>query len=169
MSDPRPDGVAEYGSFLREQLAAEDSRKTSLEQRGLAVITTSGALVTLLFALAALSTKKEPTFELTGGAEMALGISLAFFVGAAICALVTNVPLPYHQVKPAQVEGRLDEDPVRSEHDALRDIAKTRATELKSARRMNGIKANLLLVAMALEVAAVVAVAVAVWAVLSPL
>ncbi|HEX8117309.1 MAG TPA: hypothetical protein VF521_08555, partial [Pyrinomonadaceae bacterium] len=49
-------GYAAYGDFIKDELEAQDKRKASFEQRGLAVITTSGALVTLLFALAALST-----------------------------------------------------------------------------------------------------------------
>src|SRR6266540_1704964 len=46
-------GYVAYGDFVKDELDAQDKRKSSFEQRGLAVITTSGALVTLLFALAA--------------------------------------------------------------------------------------------------------------------
>lgn len=52
-----PAGLVVYGEFIKDELEVQDKRKASFEQRGLAVITTSGVLVTLLFALAALSTK----------------------------------------------------------------------------------------------------------------
>ena len=51
-SDTR--GRAIYSDYIKEQLDAQEARKISLEQRGLAVITTSGVLVTLLFGLTAL-------------------------------------------------------------------------------------------------------------------
>src|SRR5204863_5652630 len=56
--------------YLNDQLARQDARKVSLEQRALAVITTSGALVTLLFGLAALSSKRAATFTLPGSASV---------------------------------------------------------------------------------------------------
>ena len=51
---PIDGGRSIYADFIKEQLDAQEARKVSLEQRGLAVITTSGALVTLLFGLTAL-------------------------------------------------------------------------------------------------------------------
>ena len=54
-----PKGRAVYGEYIKEQLNAQEARKNSLEQRGLAVITTSGALVTLLFGLTALTCRSE--------------------------------------------------------------------------------------------------------------
>ena len=52
--DTDPRGRAIYADYIKEQQEAQEARKVSLEQRGLAVITTSGALVTLLFGLTAL-------------------------------------------------------------------------------------------------------------------
>jgi hypothetical protein len=57
----QPAGVASVGGpiyveLLKERLQEERAHKTSLEQRGLSVITSSGTLVTLLFALAAVVT-----------------------------------------------------------------------------------------------------------------
>lgn len=40
---------------MKEQLTEERARKSSLEQRGIAVTTSAGAIVTLLFGLTALS------------------------------------------------------------------------------------------------------------------
>jgi hypothetical protein len=40
--------------YLKDELARQDARQSSFEQRGIAVVTTAGTLVTLLFGLAAL-------------------------------------------------------------------------------------------------------------------
>lgn len=39
-----------YTNLIDEQLETEQNRRASIEQRGLSVLTTSGTLVTLLFA-----------------------------------------------------------------------------------------------------------------------
>jgi hypothetical protein len=76
-------GVGVYGAFVDAELRAQDLRKSSFEQRGLAVVTTSGVLVTLLFALAGLSTKSEPTFALPHTTRLWLVSALIVFVIAA--------------------------------------------------------------------------------------
>jgi hypothetical protein len=50
----RPTAGLVYGPLINAQVEDEQARKTSLEQRGLAVITTSGVLVSLLFGLGAI-------------------------------------------------------------------------------------------------------------------
>lgn len=168
MSPSQPSGISQYDSLLKEKLASEDSRKASLEQRALAVITTSGALVTLLFGLGALSTKQEATFDLSNFAASALAVALGLFIVAAALALRTNRPVDYQEVKPEEIESRLKEQPPLSEQDAIEDIALTRVKELRSAREKNGKKAKLLQWAMSLEVVAVLAVSVAIWDLLDP-
>src|SRR5215212_326740 len=76
--EPAP-GFRAYGEFVKDELAAQDQRKASFEQRGLAVITTSGTLVTLLFALSALATKDSQTFALPDAARRWLNGALVFF------------------------------------------------------------------------------------------
>jgi uncharacterized membrane protein len=86
-------GSSVLAACVQEQLARQDARKTSLEQRGITVITTAGALVTLLFGLAAFTTKRSQTFALPGGASYLLVAALVLFFGAALAAILTNVPL----------------------------------------------------------------------------
>lgn len=157
-----PTGLSSISDYTREQLEAEDKRKGSLEQRGLAVVTTSGALVTLLFGLAALSTKAAATFELEDAAKLPLTIALVLFVLASIFALLTNWPLNYHSVTPADVRKSVKQKPPPTEERALKDMALTRLTVLEVARKKNTLKGWLLIVAMSLEVLAVTAVAVAI-------
>ena len=85
-------GVSVLDAFIKDALTAQDQRKASFEQRGLAVITTSGALATLLLALAALSTTKQTTLVLPGSAKPWLIAALILFFVSAVAALGTNVP-----------------------------------------------------------------------------
>lgn len=166
MTEPAKSGVFDYDELLKDELAAEDARKDSLEARGVAVVTTAGALVTLLFALSALSTKEEATYELSDFASVVLAIALVLFVGAAIVALLINRPMDYIGAKVDDIDALLKSKSPSTSEEARTDVAFARLTELRSARAVNGKKANLLLVAMGFEVGAVLAVAVAVVSIL---
>jgi hypothetical protein len=155
-------GYAVYGDFIRDELDAQDRRKASFEQRGLAVITTTGTLVTLLFALAALSTKQADTFTLPSQARTWLYIGLALFFGSAAAALVSNAPLNYDAAEVPGIRRRLKEEPPWTADAARRDVALTRLKALESAKKKNGIKGYAVLIAMVLEALAVGCVAIAV-------
>ncbi len=156
------DGLAVLADYTKEQLEIEDKRKTSFEQRGLAVVTTSGALVTLLFGLAALSTKAQQTFVLEAAAKPPLAAALGLFVVAALAALLTNLPLNYEWPDREKLLEALRADPPVAEQVALKKVAITRLDVLKAARSKNEFKGKALIVAIAIEVVAVGAVAVAV-------
>ena len=159
---PEESGLATYGAFLKDEIAAQDARKTSFEARGLAVITTSGTLVTLLFALAALSTKRQATFVLPASAQGWLEDALALFFFAALLALATNVPLRYEAAKPDDIEKLLAEEPASAKEAAERDVAYARVSQLRSAKYKNSAKGWLLVFAMFFEVLAIGCVARAV-------
>jgi MFS family permease len=157
------DGVAVYAEYVEAELEAQDKRKSSFEQRGLAVITTSGTLVTLLFALAALSTKQADTFTLPGAAKAWLAAALVLLFLSALCALATNAPLPYDALIATDVRKRMDDPRFAKDYKkATRDVALTRLKELKSAKRLNGIKGWLLAAAMGCQALGIGCVGVAV-------
>jgi hypothetical protein len=160
-------GTAVYGEFVKDELTVQDQRKTSFEQRGLAVVTTAGALATLLFGLAAFAAagKARP---LSADAKELLDIAVVVFVAAAILALATNFPLPYDAPKASAIRGRLREKPMRNEDAAMRDIAFTRAKALEDAKRKNGWKGWMLFGALALEVAAIGLLAAAIFETIHP-
>src|SRR5438093_1388669 len=85
----------EYNAFVTAQLAEERSTKTSLESRGITVITTSGTLVTLLFGLVALATKTAQTYTLPDPAPGLLVLAAGLFTLAAVFGLLTNWALSY--------------------------------------------------------------------------
>jgi hypothetical protein len=151
-----------WGDYVKEELDRQVARKASFEQRGLAVITTSGVLVTLLFGLAALSTKERQTFVLPGASRVLLLVALGFFVLAIGAALATNVPLIYRNVTPEALTGAVNGRWSESPSAARRKVAYTRIDVLKSARSVNTVKAWILFGAMACELCALVIVAVAV-------
>ena len=159
-SDDGPSGGTLYAEYIRELLDAQEARKASLEQRGLAVISTSGALVTILFGLTAIS-KRESTFVIPNAAAALLVAALAFFVLAALSAIITNLPRSYEgvQVNPLRdaVRNRWED----SETTASKMVALTRLKVLASAKEKNEQKGVALIVAMSLEIIAVVLVGIA--------
>jgi hypothetical protein len=159
-------GASVYADFVKDEVEAQDKRKASFEQRGLAVITTSGTIVTLLFALAALSTKQADTFELPSTARTWLTIALVLFFLSALAALLTNAPFVYQAVPAEKIRERLRERPVRSPEAALRDVAHSRIDALQSAKRLNGLKGWILTAAMFFEALGVGCVAVAIGVIL---
>jgi hypothetical protein len=161
MSANQDPGRTLYAAYIKNQIDAQEARKSSLEQRGLAVITTSGALVTLLFGLAALSTKNATTFDLPTAASTFLTVALVFFVLAASSAIITNLPRHYQGVTVdglrAAVKDRWDD----SEAVASRMVALTQLNVLASAKDVNGQKGMALIAGMVLEIIAVALVGVA--------
>lgn len=157
-----PTGYVTYGEFVKDELAAQDARKASFEQRGQAVIMMAGTLVTLLFTLAALSTNEADTFTLPHAAHTWLLIGLGLFFASALAALVTNAPLTYQAVPVKKVRERLERNRAPSADAATKSIALTRLEALEAAKAKNTIKGRALATALGLEALAVGCIAVAV-------
>jgi hypothetical protein len=163
-----PSGIVAYSEYLKEQVAEEEARKASFEQRGLAVVTTAGTLVTLLFGLSALSMTALNKNPLLHGERLWLGIALGLFLLSAITALLTNMPRGYEVVDAADIEARLNEDPVRDDEAARLDIAFTQVNVLSAAKGKNASKGKLLFAALVLELIAVSCLGVAIFEVVRP-
>lgn len=149
-----------YGPLILEQLTEERARKSSIEQRGLAVVSTSAGLVTVLLALAGLITKRSD-FHLTVASEVLLSIAALLLVAGAVAAVLTNVPRGYDEVSDAHLteitaEGAWHKQDIG---EAARLVADLRREVVASARSQNQQKAMWLLAAIALEVAATMCVA----------
>lgn len=143
-----------YGEYIARILVEEDSRRSSIEQRGLAVVTTAGALTTVLFGIAALI-KPSSNRGIPHSAHGPLGLALIVLLGAGVCGLLTNFPRGYHKISTEDAEMIVKTDLFKKDApiDARQRIAATYVKELRSARRNNGLKAGLLFAAMSLEVA----------------
>ena len=86
-------GGSVYESYIAEQVAREDLRKTSIESRGLAVITTSGALATLLLGFITLIGQDETGVQLPASAHDWIRAALILFATAGGLALLTRLVL----------------------------------------------------------------------------
>ena len=161
MSDDENAGDA-YGRLINDQLSQERQRKTSLESRGITVITTSSALATLLFALTAGLTSAK-TFKLPEAAKLPLILALAAFVFSASFGLIVNIPLKYREVAARALERVRKPNywSARAQIGQLR-VAEAQITILAAARAANRIKVALLLSAISFELAAVIFLA---WAI----
>jgi hypothetical protein len=148
-----------YGEFVQRELDDQRTAKASLEQRGMAVITSSGVVLTLLFGLAAVA-ESNSRFNIADAARPWLYASGGFFGGAAILALVTSVPLRYKAPKPEALVRQVRE--AWTEPEATQRVALTRVGMIASYRRRNGFKAWVLMFAMAAQVVAILLLAVAI-------
>lgn len=155
-----------FEGYIRSQLTEERSRKASLEQRGTIIITTAGTLSTFLFGLAAFSRSPTTTFILSKIDEIALVSSLALLLAAAVCGLVTNRILSYHEPTVDYLASLTLDD---SEHwrwtdveGAARLIAEADVQQLRTARKLNDSKAVALQWALRTEILAILALALAV-------
>ena len=166
--DESTPGTAVYDEFLKAELASQETRKSSFEQRGLAVVTTTGALVTLLFGLAAIASRTGHGEPFSTEEKVWLAIALVCFVLSAFAALATNFPVKYEGVTVREVVKRLTEAQPNNVEQAHRDVALTQAKILEAAKDKYRLKGRYLFVAMAFEVLGVLAVGVAIFEVVNP-
>lgn len=135
-------GEAVYGQLLSQLLKEEEDTKTSLEQRGLAVVSSAGALVTLLVGIVGLG-YRPGRVALPALARWFLVSSVMTFVIAGILGVLTNRPMGYKvfgqdaldkMVKPQYWYGP-------PEIGAWR-VARFRVALIKNARQQNAKKAR---------------------------
>jgi hypothetical protein len=154
-------GGSIYHTFIKEQWAEQNERKSSLEQRGIAVITTSGTLSSLLLAFAALVTASDDFTLSSSARDLVVAATIAFSL-AALTAVATNAPLLYASVKTEYLRSLVyygwEEDQPTAEERA----AATLVELIGTAKRLNRIKGWLLFGSMALEALAVLLLAAAV-------
>jgi hypothetical protein len=160
-SEPADTAGSEYSAYVAQLLAEQDARKASIEQRGLAVISTSGSLATLLFALVAVVTSGD-NFELPSQANGPIGAALVSFVLAGVLGLLTNLPLVYSNIDLSDPNKLFWDHWDKGVNDARQRVVATRLRVLKSAQKLNNLKGYSLIAALFVEVAGVAAVAIAV-------
>jgi hypothetical protein len=152
-----------YGDYTAEEVTREEQRKTSIETRGLAVVTTSGALATLLLALAALNKDNRTatgSFFLSHDAQGPLKLALIFFTVAALGAVLTNFPVWLQYLDPDTVVTELAAG--KTEAQAEKQVAENRVVILRSLQTWNSVKGWVLFGAMSFEFLAILFIAIAV-------
>ncbi|GAA1716614.1 hypothetical protein GCM10009745_76420 [Kribbella yunnanensis] len=153
-----------YRALLADQLTDERAKKNSLEQRGIAVISTSGTLVTITLGFVALATRSQ-NYVLGTTVVVLLVAALIGLVLAAGTGLVVNLPTRVPVIDPNDLISTGEDDDPESAR-AEREVLSALVTEL---RRVNGHRARTLFAALLIEVAALTVMAVAVVVTLAPM
>jgi hypothetical protein len=159
-------GSTVYLEYIKDQVAQQDERKESIEKRGLAVITSSGTIVSLLFALVAILTGVEK-YELPAGAEPWLGAALGGFGLATLAGILTNLPLRYEAVEAEELEKAIQHSWDDAPEKAEREVAATEIKVLATAKWLNTLKGWILIVAISSQLVAVISLTLAIRAILA--
>jgi hypothetical protein len=140
-----------YATVIDDELERERDRRTSLEQRAMAVVTSSGVLVTLVFGFGTFI-KGQGGFHLPLPSRIILTLALFAFVMAAVLSLLTNRPRAYNpfgvKTDLQRMVGELWSTPRDS---ARHSIARFRVGEIDRWRDNNKVKAANLQRAIAME------------------
>jgi hypothetical protein len=167
MTDPGP--AEEVAGPVIAQLIAKEVERTqattaSLQSRGLAVISSSGTLVTLLFGLSALATRGTD-FTLTTATKVPLVLAAVLLVLAAVAGIATNAPRQKHAIGLDGLAPLLDDERwSAAAKQALQATARSQLTIAKVARGANRTMARFLLAGIVLEIAGVACIT---WAVIA--
>lgn len=144
-----------FAQLIVEQLTEERARKTSLEGRGLALITTSGAFTTLVLAISALTGDG----TLPGPARALLILALVCFFVAAVLGVLVNLPADYREPSPGDLLAAVNDSGDRDLASGERSVARVRIKILEAARGRNKDKAERLLWGAWAQIAALLFVA----------
>jgi hypothetical protein len=148
--------------LVATRLAEEEGRHGSLQARGLAVVTTSGTLVTLIFAVAQFVLRSRAVVRVPDASRWMLTIAAAVFVGAAICGLVANIPRDLGRPVSSEIAEKIDSEWSKSGVSAEKTVALTRARQLQKLESVNDVAAWAVLAGLATEVFAIALAAAAV-------
>ena len=154
-------GGAKYASFVEQELKAERARRGTLDGRGQAVVTTSGALVALLSAVGAIVINRKG-FVLPAVARYPLFSALSFFVIATFFGILVTINFKY-EVASKETLSKLRGHWADSDNVAMRNIVATNVMTIATLRRGNDKKATLLFVALFAQLGALLSLAVTVF------
>ncbi|WP_305784255.1 hypothetical protein [Symbioplanes lichenis] len=156
-----------YLDLVADQLTHERAVRTSLEQRAMSVVTTSGALVTLLLAFANLRARGQG-YVTPGAVVILLLTAVILLVTAVLAALSVNRPVAQDQIGDAELLGLTRRDWALAAYtDVLREVTLARCDLLSSARKANARRSRALRAAVRSEALAVLMTAAAVFVVLT--
>jgi hypothetical protein len=147
--------------LIDDQLTHERNVRASLESRAVAVVTTSGTLVTLLLALAATVTKP-PDFRLSASAAIFILASLVVFIASAVLAIVAIGPRKHVAISEKDLEEWVEKSWDSSEDLQGPNLALASIGLIRGTREINQHKGHILLLAILAQILAVLLLALAV-------
>lgn len=146
-------GFERYADFVQGELDAEKERRSRLDQRSLAVLTTSVALTTLLLAVGALITGKDGVAA-DDWVVAGILLTLVAFAASATLALHASGVHEYYVVSIDSLRQLREEAASTSEEATRRIIAGWQRKTLGSIRDLNNGKARALHWSLRLQVLA---------------
>jgi hypothetical protein len=154
------DGIDDLLDATKSELARQADRKTSLEQRGITVITTSTALATVVFTVVAAITKISSIENFVKAEHIWIQIGVGSFLLAAIVALGVNFPIPYGEIEPDSISElarwvESNRGSTDTHVGAVERLVSDGVADLKVWQSRNKIKARVLFFAFFFEVLAV--------------
>lgn len=166
-AEPLQSAGRHYAELVDQQLTVERDRKSSIERRGLSVMTSAGVLVTLLTALGAFAVGSEAE-PLPEPAKWILALASVLFLAAAAAAISTSTIRTYREADVDSLQRLLDKRFwTGREWIGEQRVAGLRLEILEAARFQNDRKATALEWAMHLEAVAAMLVVVALIVVVS--
>lgn len=163
---PDSDQGKTYAAFIEGELKAERERRVALDTRGLAVVTSSGTLVTLLAGLGAFVTTNK-TFVFPGEAAAPLAVALLAFATAASLGILASRNRYYDVALGETLTGMIEDHWGDDETDARNNVAYINIKSTETLRQGNGRKADLVTAAMFAQLAALVLLSVVILIVVS--
>jgi hypothetical protein len=154
------DGIDDILGEIEDQLKRQADRKTSLEQRGITVITTSTALATVVFTVVAAITKISSIENFVKAEHFWIQVGVGSFLLAAIGGLVVNFPIPYGEIVPETISDLADwvksnRDSTDTHLGAVERLVNNGVGDLELWQKRNSFKAQVLFFAFFWEVLAV--------------
>ena len=148
-----------YAKFVEAELKAEMERRASLDARGLAIVTSSSALITLMFSLSVLLTGKD--HEVLGDGKGWVVASLICFIVAGLLGILANRAREYEVTHESTLYEMLGAHWTDDEVDARNVCATRHVATIESLRRGNESKAEQITLALVFQVAAIALLVVA--------
>jgi NADH:ubiquinone oxidoreductase subunit K len=145
----------EYARVIQEEFADENAALSEFRQRAVGVVTTSGALVTLLTGLVAIAVGSSSHRPLSGVSDVFLILAIVAFLVAAGLALYVNVPKDVSRADIASLRELTEDKWDDSPFEASLDVANLRIDELESMRGVNKTHERVLAWAIGAEIVAV--------------
>jgi hypothetical protein len=146
-----------YESLAGKVLEAEQDRRRRVESRGSTVLTTSTTMLTLIFGLTVIVTGKEYTFK-SHYAVWSLTLALGAFVVSAVLAIfVQTYGFSYVVISTQTLDSLVkNANWNRTEDDARRMWVSRQAETIKTLRKSNDRKSDLIKWSLGSEVLAIV-------------
>lgn len=155
------DSGVNYAPFVEQELRSERERRTTLDARGQAVVTTSGVLVTILSTVTAIAINRK-VLIVPGPVRYSILSTLACFIIAVILGILATINFKYDVASKSTLMQLSREHSADSREIAERNIVATNVATILTLRKGNDRKATFLFTALFAQLAALLSLAIAV-------